>query len=73
MENIHICIRLQLLLSYKFRKIKDWLNKSLVYRVQQNLNVQQKIQQIKVQQNKVQQNLEYNNKVQQKCTTKSRT
>ena len=25
-ENIHICIRLQLLLSYKFRKTKDWLN-----------------------------------------------
>ena len=27
MENIHICIRLQLPLSYKFRKTKDWLNK----------------------------------------------
>ena len=26
MENIHICIRLQLELSYKFRKTKDWLN-----------------------------------------------
>ena len=26
MENIHICIRLQLPLSYKFRKTKDWLN-----------------------------------------------
>ena len=28
LENIqeHICIRLQVTLSYKFRKIKDWLN-----------------------------------------------
>ena len=25
-ENIHICIRLQLPLSYKFRNTKDWLN-----------------------------------------------
>ena len=49
-----------------------WINQSLIYRVQQNLKVQQKVQQIKVQQNKVQQNLEYNNKVQQKYTTKSR-
>ena len=43
------------------------MSQSLIDRVQQNLKVQQKIQQIKVQQN-----LEYNNKVKQKCATKSR-
>ena len=32
MENIHICIRLQLPLRYKFRKTKDWLNQHNDYK-----------------------------------------
>ena len=37
-ENIHICIRLQLPWSYKFRKTKDWLNQHNGYnKVQQDI------------------------------------
>ena len=38
MENIHICTRLQFLLSYKFYKTKDWWNQHNDYnKVPQNL------------------------------------